>query len=81
MAGAALCGKNRSVLVLADDVNDSQAEAFVKASRAKIGMGYVFGGPKAVPQAVMDKLVKASGGAEVKSSAKAAASTSPTYRI
>ncbi len=44
-------------------------------------MGYVFGGPKAVPQAVMDKLVKASGGAEVKSSAKAAASTSPTYRI
>ena len=60
LAGAALCGKNRAVLVLGDDVNSAHAEAFIKANKAKITYGYVFGGTKAIPANVMDKLVKAS---------------------
>ena len=60
LAGAALCGKNKSVMLLADKANDGQAEAFVKANKAQINMGYVFGGEKAVPKATMTKLEKAS---------------------
>ena len=60
LAGAALCGKNTSVLILADANNSAQAEAFVKSNKASISYGYVFGGTSAVPKAVMDSLVKAS---------------------
>ena len=60
LAGAALCGKNKSVLILADVKNSAAAEAFVKANKASIQYGYVFGGTSAVPKAVMDKLVNAS---------------------
>ncbi len=60
LAGAALCGKNKSVMLLADKNNDAQAEAFVKANKAQISMGYIFGGKSAVPAATETKLEKAS---------------------
>ena len=60
LASAALCGKNKAVLILADAANDEFATSFVKSNAAAITTGYVFGGKNAIPQEVMDKLVKAS---------------------
>ncbi|MBQ9020924.1 MAG: RICIN domain-containing protein, partial [Eggerthellaceae bacterium] len=60
LAGAAHCGKNKAVLILADVKNSAAAEAFVKANKANIQYGYVFGGDLAVPVDVMTKLEKAS---------------------
>lgn len=56
LAGAALCGKNRAVLLLADSVSSGQAVSFAKANKVNVDGGYVFGGKYAVPDAVLDKL-------------------------
>ena len=47
LAGAALCGKNKSVLVLADDKNLANA-SFPKSYAKVISKGYIFGGEAAV---------------------------------
>ena len=60
LAGAALCGSNQSVLLLADGSNYAQATAFVQANKAQINKGYVFGGTQAVITLVYKALVAAS---------------------
>ncbi|MBQ9067528.1 MAG: hypothetical protein IJ131_00480 [Eggerthellaceae bacterium] len=60
MAGSALCGQKRSVLLLADGTNSSNATAVVSANKSALKHGYVFGGPVAVPQATYDALDAAS---------------------
>ncbi len=47
LAGSALCGKNKAVLVLADDGATGNA-SIAKANKAQISRGYIFGGPAAV---------------------------------
>ena len=47
LCGAALCGKNNSVMVLADDRGYANS-AFAETFKAKISRGYVFGGELAV---------------------------------
>lgn len=59
LCGAALCGKNNAVLILADSKNSNNA-TFVKNNKTKILTGYVFGGTSAVSKAVYDKIVAAS---------------------
>ena len=54
LAGAALCGHNKSVLVLADD-KAMKNTSFPKKYKADFVKGYVFGGELAVS----DKVVKA----------------------
>ncbi|MBQ9069482.1 MAG: cell wall-binding repeat-containing protein, partial [Eggerthellaceae bacterium] len=56
LAGAALCGQKRSVLLLADGTNSANATAVVSAHKSARNHGYVFGGPVAVPQATYDAL-------------------------
>jgi lactocepin len=48
LTGAALCGKNGSVLVLANDANRSSIAAVVKPNKNLIGTAYIFGGSAAV---------------------------------
>jgi lactocepin len=58
LAGAALCGINRSVLLLADD-RAMQNTDFVKGVASQISAGYVFGGPLAVGDKTMKALENA----------------------
>lgn len=53
LAGSALCGKNRSVLLLSDKTNYDNV-SFAKANKNVILKGYIFGGPVAVSQKVED---------------------------
>lgn len=53
LTGAALCGKNGSVLLLADGGASTRAEALLKANADTISYGYVFGGEAAVDAAGM----------------------------
>ncbi len=55
LAGAAMCGKNGSVLVLADDKAGLNA-TFPKAYKTKINQGYVFGGEFAVGKKTLTTL-------------------------
>ena len=55
LAGAAMCGKNGSVLVLADDKAGLNA-TFPKAYKTKINQGYVFGGELAVGKKTLTTL-------------------------
>ena len=55
LAGAALCGYNKSVLVLADDKAMTNA-SFPKAYKSVIKRGYVFGGEFAVGKKTFDQL-------------------------
>ena len=48
LAGAALCGKNRSVILLADNSNFRNATMLIEQWRPQIAAGYVFGGPVVV---------------------------------
>lgn len=48
LAGGALCGKNNSVLLLANASNTSNAASVVSANKANITKGYVFGGKAVV---------------------------------
>lgn len=59
LAGAALCGKNNAVLLLADSKSSTQAVEFVKTKKTQIKDGYVFGGKYAVPEEVISKLKNA----------------------
>lgn len=58
LSGAALCGKNNSVLVLADASNTSNVSDFISSNKASITKGYVFGGEAAVSKGVWDSLPK-----------------------
>ncbi|MBQ9020486.1 MAG: cell wall-binding repeat-containing protein [Eggerthellaceae bacterium] len=59
LAGSALCGKNRSVILLADASNTSNTSV-VSAYKTLILQAYVFGGTSAVPESVKNKFVTAS---------------------
>ena len=59
IAGSALCGMNRAVLLLADGSN-SVNTAVVKAYKTNVAKGYVFGGTQAVPAKVYNQFVAAS---------------------
>lgn len=48
LAGAALCGKNNSALVLVSDANRSNVNSFIKPNKASVKRAYVFGGSAAV---------------------------------
>ena len=58
LAGAALCGHNRAVLLLADDEAPGNTD-FPKNYKNKIRRGYVFGGVTAVGNQTMFRLWKA----------------------
>ena len=57
LTGSALLGKNKSVLVLADDSNFSSVISFVNNNRKSIAKGYIFGGTAAVSGSVMEIVV------------------------
>ena len=57
LAGAALCGKNNSILLLADDNNKnnpkySTATKYISGKKADLGKCYIFGGEAAVSDTV-----------------------------
>ncbi|MBQ9067854.1 MAG: cell wall-binding repeat-containing protein, partial [Eggerthellaceae bacterium] len=56
LCGAALCGKNNSVLVLANNKSKSNASVS-KAYKSQISHAYVFGGPIAVEKDTWDAFV------------------------
>ena len=72
LAGAALCGKNKSILLLCDDNKDKDgkdktygqsveaAVTVVNANKGKVTYAYVFGGKLAVSENAMNKLKAAS---------------------
>lgn len=59
LTGSALCGRNRSVLLLGDAKNSSNTSV-VAAAKAQINEGIVFGGPLAVSDEVYAKFEAAS---------------------
>ena len=59
IAGSALCGTNRAVILLADGTNNANT-AVVKAYKKNVARGYVFGGTQAVPLKVMKEFAAAS---------------------
>ena len=58
LTGAALCGRNGSVLLLVEPSNENRVtlDGFATMYRASIDHAYVFGGTAAVPQATKDYL-------------------------
>ena len=58
LAGAALCGKNNSVLVIVSDWNRVTITDFVSANKSAISNGFVFGGEVAVSRHSWDTLVR-----------------------
>ncbi len=61
LAGAALCGKMNSVLVLADDGNSNTVDNVVKVYKDQLQKNcYVFGGKAAVSETVYNKVLTAS---------------------
>ncbi len=58
IAGSALCGMNKAVLLLADGTN-SKNTAIVKTYKKNIAKAYVFGGTQAVPAKVYNQFVAA----------------------
>ena len=59
LCGAALCGKNNAVLLLADDANRTTINGFARENGSQVLQGYVFGGTAAVSQATFDAAKKA----------------------
>jgi hypothetical protein len=61
LAGAALCGKNKSVMILADSKTAKSkytvATGYCKKNKASIKKAYVFGGTSAVQAKVWDALL------------------------
>lgn len=55
LAGAALCGKNRAVLLLADDKAKDNI-SFAKDHASEIGTGYVFGGKSVFSDSLFARL-------------------------
>ena len=61
LAGAALCGKMNSVLILADDGNNKNVDNVVKVYKDKLEKScYIFGGTSAVSTSVENKIKAAS---------------------
>ena len=60
LAGAALCGKLNSVLVLVDDEESPSISGFVGKYCEEVAGGYVFGGPLAIGDATVEALKAAS---------------------
>lgn len=58
LCGAALCGRNNAILVLTE-YNKARCTSIVKANKARINKGYVFGGIYVVQPAVMLDFAKA----------------------
>ena len=59
LAGAALCGRRGSVLVLVSDERSHSISGFVRSHAKEISDGYIFGGPAAVSKATAKALGKA----------------------
>ena len=62
LAGAALCGRRGSVLVLVSDERSHSISGFVRSHAKEISDGYIFGGPAAVSRLSADALNVATGG-------------------
>ena len=61
LAGAALCGKKNSVLILADDGNSNTVDNVVKPNKKALEKScYIFGGTSAVSTSVENKIKAAS---------------------
>ncbi len=61
LSGAMLCGKNNSILILADDKNSNNVNGVIKPNKAQLKMNcYVFGGPAAVSDTVYKAIEAAS---------------------
>ncbi len=60
LAGAALCGKKNSIIILADDRNSDNVDKVVEPSWYFAKSSYIFGGTAAVSQAVETKIKAAS---------------------
>ena len=61
LCGAILCGKNNSVLVLADDKNSKNVDSIVAKNKDALEIScYIFGGEQAVSAAVYDAIFKVS---------------------
>ena len=56
LAGAALCGKNKSVILLADNSNYRSAVVTINGWRSQMSTGYVFGGSLAVQDRTLDRV-------------------------
>ena len=56
LCGAALCGLNNSILVLADDKNSSNINKVIATNKASLSKCYVFGGKAAVSETVYSAL-------------------------
>ena len=61
LAGAALCGSNRSVLVLAADDDTTTIDNVVKANADSVSAPYVLGGTGAVSESLAAKFAEAIG--------------------
>lgn len=59
LAGAALCGKNGSVLLLVDGPSAHSITSFVSSNRNQIKSFYVFGGKAAISEATEKEALKA----------------------
>ena len=59
VAGSALCGMNRAILLLADSTNSANT-AVVRLYKKNVARGFVFGGTGAVPAKVYNQFVNAS---------------------
>ena len=57
LSSAALCGKNRGVLLLVEDGNQKAVD-YLASNAGEIAQGYVFGGDKVVSEAVFNKIVQ-----------------------
>ena len=60
LCGAALCGLNNSILVLADDKNSTNINNVIAKNKASLSECYVFGGDSAVSVSVFSKLIAVS---------------------
>ncbi len=60
LCGAALCGKNNSILVLADDKNSTNVNAVIAKNKATLKGSYIFGGTAAVSDTVANAIAAAS---------------------
>ena len=59
LAGAPLCGKNNSVLVLAGSADAHSIGGFTASHKTQIGPSYVFGGEAALDAATFQALQEA----------------------
>ena len=56
LSGAALCGQNNSIMLLADDGNQTTVKGVVKDNKEKISNMFIFGGDKVVGGKAVDAL-------------------------